>query len=267
MGSTIPNGSDDRMRPSTTKTTPWILASLILLLAADAFAERARFIEERAYVGGLGLIAKLSDETNYGFAGDNGYISMDSQDYHDATLVPKIKTNYGFGGLVGYRRGDYALELSYWRSSHKAEFNDTFVDYSTTALFQSFNLDLKRFLLTHLPVQPYVSMGISFPWVVFKNASATYLYAWDEVDRWVYFVTDPKDASYSGTGFNLGVGLEVFATPLVSVTGGVVQRWAGYPTSKGADNKVRELLNHAGIQTSMRDSSLGVHVGATITFN
>jgi hypothetical protein len=257
------------MRPTTIKTTPWILAILFLAAASQAFAEQARYIEERAYVGGFGLVASLSDEMNYGFAGTNGYITMDSQDYHDLALTPKIKANYGFGGLVGYRRGDYAVELSYCRSEHKAEYKYVFVlkEYATTALFQSFNVDLKRFILTQFPVQPYVSMGMSFPWVVFKNAGNTYTYRYDTPDSWVYIKTSSQDVSYSGMGFNLGAGLELFATPLVSVTGGVVQRWAGYGNSKGADNKDRDLLNNAMVQTSLRDSSLGFHVGATISFH
>lgn len=256
MGVTI------RMRPTLLKTTPWILA--ILFLTAAPLAEaKARYVEERAYVGAFGLFAGLSNDANYGFAGDGAFIYLENENYRDYELTPKMKTNYGFGGLVGYRRGDYALEVSYWRSEHKSEFLDYYED---KALFQSFNLDLKRFLFTYFPVQPYLSFGMSFPWVVFKNAGNVYVLEGDTPGYLLFLARDPKDVSYSGIGFNLGVGFELFATRTVSLTGGAVQRWAGYSSSKGADNEPKELANSVMIPTSLRDSSIGFHFGATINF-
>jgi opacity protein-like surface antigen len=246
------------MRPATKITTPCILAILFLAAASAAFAARPRYVEERAYVGGFGLVSSVSSEKGMGFDGLSGVWGIHSSGLTIVSLVPKIKSNYGFGGLVGYRRGDYALEVSYWRSSHRAEYTDPsigVVTFQDRALYHSFNVDLKRFLFTHLPAQPFVSGGLTFPWISIENAST--------ISGTGYY----SIASYSGFGFNLGVGLEFFALPNVTITGGAIRRWADYTNLRSADrqNTVIYLLD-PNEPVGIRDSSFNFYAGATVDF-
>lgn len=246
------------MRPATTKTTPWILAILILAAASPVFSARARYVEERTYVGALGLITDISDGPGLTFNGKYTVTGIHSSGATILSLIPKIKTNYGFGGLVGYRRGDYALEVSYWRSSHKAEYTDPSigtVTFQDRALYHSINLDLKRFILTYLPAQPFFSFGLSFPWLVIDNSStiAGTDYLWT--------------SSYSGLGFNAGVGVELFAMPNLTVTGGLIRRWSDYTNLRGADRQNTNIyLLDSSEVVGIRDSSFNFYAGVTYDF-
>jgi hypothetical protein len=212
-------------------------------------------VEERPYVGFFGVFTGISDGPGTSFSGKYKVTLIHSAGVTIKSLVPKIKENYGFGGLVGYRHGDYGVEISYWRSEHKAEYKDSTTTFQDKAVYHSFNLDLKRFLFTHLPVQPFVSGGLSFPWIVVNNASI--------IDGTDYLWT----VSFSGMGFNLGVGLEFFVLPNVTITGGAVRRWSDYGYARAADRQNTKIyLITPDEPVGIRDASFNFYAGATIDF-
>lgn len=251
------------MRPTFLKTTPWLLALLFLGTISTADA-KTRYVEERSYVGVFGQFASISDDPGIGFDGIAGVSRSYSSGVTTYSLIPKIKDNYGFGGLVGYRRGDYAAEVSYARSSHKAEYDGEYFwgttgTFQDTATYNAFNVNLKRYLFTYLPIQPYVLGGLCFPWLVVENATII------DGPEYSWYI---NSASYSGMGFNLGVGLEFFVMPNVTITGGAIRRWNDFSHLRGASKQSSEVIMPSldDVPMGIKDSSFNFHAGATIDF-
>jgi hypothetical protein len=180
----------------------------------------------------------------------------------EVDLVPSITRQFGWGTLLGYREGPWAGELSFWRSDHTATFiNSTPVTTTSPASLQAINFDLKRYFFTYLPAQPFVNIGISFPWLWVRQFS----YLTDTSNN----VLATDDETLSGIGLNLGAGVEVYLEGNFSIVGGVYQRWAEFDQVNGARKTPTStsdlFLDGTATQLgSLSGNGLQIYLGATI---
>ena len=212
------------------------------------------YIKHRAYVGILGISSNIDNTGD--FNGTGGFISPSAGNEID--IIPAISRNFGFAGMAGYREGAYAVEVSYWRSDHDATwlYGAPPTTFYGTASFQSINIDLKRYLFTKFPTQPFFSLGFSLPWVVTHNGST--------LDAITF-----SDSTIQGLGFNLGVGLEIYMGSDFSIVGGAIQRWAGFSQINGFSGQALNKLYVDGDPndvTNLKGDGLNFYVGGTVGF-
>lgn len=216
--------------------------------------DTADYIKSRTYVGGLGIYTNIDGG---GFF--NGASAFQFNGNVEVDLIPAIDRNFGFGVLVGHREGPYAGEVSFWRTDHNGTWGPFPPVFPTVAngvvCYQSFNIDFKRYLFTHLPSQPFFSVGVSFPWLVARQASG-------ENSTGAYRFAD---MSISGVGVNLAAGMEFYVGNDYSFVGGVQHRWAGFSQITGAlKQNFTTQLNGADI--NLDGNGLNFFAGATIGF-
>ncbi len=239
------------------------LFALAIGYSGQAFADEENpsdYIHARTYFGLVGTL--ISVNPNGLFTGLN-YSRVDKPAY-EITLIPSLAQAVGLGALAGHREGTYAIEVSYWQSVHTASFGPGVVTFSNgnavtfatpyqgTAVYNSVNLDMKRYILTDLPIQPFLDMGISFPWIDLNN-----------VDVDVSGNIGP--ATFAGFGFNLGIGVEYYLSPNISFTAGAFQRWSSFDEFKGFQTQYNQLSSSAGTP-SYDGSGLNFTVGTTFGF-
>jgi hypothetical protein len=96
---------------------------------------------------------------------------------------------------------------------------------------------------------------VSFPWIVVSNAAEDAL-------------GNIGSVSLAGLGLNLGIGVEYYITPNISVIGGGYERWASFDQSKGSISPVEQYnrLSVNGNVGSDDGSGLIFMVGTTIGF-
>jgi hypothetical protein len=217
------------------------------------------YIHTRTYIGLLGTSVNLDKSGE--FTGRN--YSRNNKPY-EIVLIPAVAQNFGFELLIGYRQDAYAMEISYWLSQHTGSFGPVNLgsisgmssDFSTTAYdtvsFNAVNLDFKRYFFTQSQIQPFINLGVSFPWLVVNNAAA------DSSGR-------VGQATLAGLGVNLGLGVEYYFTPNLSVVGGATQRWLSLDQYKGFTNQFNQI-NQYGDSTSNAGSGLNFAVGTTVGF-
>jgi hypothetical protein len=163
------------------------------------------------------------------FDGTSGFTGA-----NDAIIVPKIDGAFGYGMLAGYQADNgLAFELSYLASKHDAKWMGATgkVDYSVV------NLDLKYSFNTSQPTQPYLLGGINLDTLVVKDGS-------------VNFTTlEVGDATYTGTGFNLGLGVDQYLNSHVSAGLGLTYRFVKYDRAEGVTDKGKldSSLNGNGV--------------------
>jgi hypothetical protein len=204
---------------------------------SDLFgAKPTDFIKSRSYIGAVGISSTLDQWGD--FNGSNslvyGPVTYETSPVTALTnieydLIPSITRSYGWGVLVGQREGPWAVEASFWRSDHTASFFAGGATITEPASLQSINIDFKRYLFTQLPTQPFVSVGVSFPWLWVRQFSSIYT----PTSPPTYLSTN--DETISGIGFNLGAGLEIYLDNNFSLVGGAYQRWTGFNQVNGAE--------------------------------
>ncbi len=201
---------------------------------AGVFTEQPKkLIEERAYCGVFGTAVGIGNGGQ--FTGKLIMTTVDTSISGSADLIPKIKSYYGGGGLAGYRKNEYAIEISYWRSEHVAQWMAPLVTYEDRATYHAVNIDLKKYFFPRIPVQPYCMMGFSLPWLVVKNSSTPFP---------GLIPVQVGDTSWTGLGYNLGAGLEFYATKRVSKMDGVQSRERSIP-----DRRKRDERHQPGFQS------------------
>ncbi len=229
----------------------WILASAILSLALSltekAFAENpADYLHSRTYVG---LVAtSVSVNTNGEFSGLN-YSRIDYP-YYEVDLIPAISQNFGYGVLIGHREEAWAGELSFWQSNHNATFGpgtitspsggsvDLTQQYKQTATYNSVNIDFKRYFFTEQQLQPFLNLGVSFPWIVVNDAA---------IDGY----GNIGNLTLAGLGLNLGIGAEYYLTPNLSLVAGAYERWASFDEFRGSQPQYNQIAQFGnGVPTS-----------------
>jgi hypothetical protein len=221
------------------------------------------YIKTRSYVGVLGALTHIDAD------GDFNNSLRFRHDYSGRTefnLVPSISRNFGFGGMVGYRTGAWAGEISFIVSEHESVWSNRFfnptlpVTYFGVASYQSINLDFKRYLLTKYPAQPFFSLGVSFPWLVVKDGSLL------DYGGGINYI---DDATISGIGLNLGAGVEIYLGKDYSLVGGVVERFSGFNQINGATKQAANVLTMTGNtseQGNLQGNGFNFYIAGTIGF-
>jgi hypothetical protein len=235
-----------------------------------AGTHKTDFIKERTYIGILGI---SSDIDQFGdFNGTNSMVFQGSTTVNNGVtvtqnpeidLIPSITRQFGWGVMVGHREGPWAAEVSFVRSDHTASFIFAGpITQTTPASLQAVNIDLKRYFFTEIPTQPFINIGVSFPWLWVRNFS---------------YITDPtgtiilqqNDETISGIGFNLGAGLELYLDNNFSILGGLYQRWAEYDQINGASKIPLNQMYFDGNPSNigaLSGNGLTLYVGTTFGF-
>ncbi len=237
------------------------LLSTFLALGTGAWADGpGDYLHSRTYVGVVAT--SISIEKSGEFSGTN-YSRVDNPGY-EITVIPSLAQNFGFGFLLGHREEAYALELSYWQSNHLATFGPATIgsisgqsatlsgSYQSSAVLRSVNIDFKRYFFTDLNLQPFLNLGVSFPWIWVPDADS------DGAGH-IYPVT------LAGLGFNLGLGVEYYLSPTLSFTGSAARRWASFDQFKGYQGLYNQIAQYG---SSSGDSAGGFifTVGTTLGF-
>jgi len=214
------------------------------------------YLHTRTYIGILGTSISVD---NTGLFSGNRYSVTQSPAY-DLALIPSLSEAIGWGIVIGHREEAYALEVSFWQSSHTATFNAGVAGSSQqapvtigasaqgTALYNSVNLDFKRYFLTDLPLQPFVDAGLSFPWIDINNADVD-----GNGNSW--------NLTLSGLSVTLGIGVEYYLAPEISITAGAYQRWGSFDEFRGSQLEFNTLNNTGSDEASGLNFAVGTTVG------
>lgn len=238
--------------------------SLFLLggLAASTWADEENpgdYLHSRTYIGVEGTSVSVD---NSGLLTGLNYSRVDNP--YEIDILPALDQNFGFGLLVGHREEAWAVEVSYWQSNHNATFGPGVVNsesggsvtftqqFQDTAVYNSINVDFKRYFLTELQIQPFVDLGVSFPWLVVNNAAAD---AYGDI----------SSLTLAGLGLNLGVGAEYYFAPEISVFAGGYRRWTSFDEFKGLQTQYNQLAQY-GTQTSDAANGWAFAIGTTLGF-
>jgi hypothetical protein len=251
-----------------------VLALFIGLFTSKVWAQdddnNADYIKSRTYIGVLGTSSTIDQ---WGDFNGQETLTMGATQvqttpvtiYSDEeqTIIPSIGRNFGFGALLGHREGPWAAEISFWRSDHTASWTGGgSVTFTTPASLQSVNIDFKRYFFTELPTQPFILMGMSFPWLWVRQASTLI-----DINSGTPVAVMSNDATMSGLGLNLGAGLEIYVGDGFSILGGVEQRWTGFNQTNGAAKIGNNSIYFDGNPKdvgSLEGDGLNLYVGTTI---
>ena len=250
----------------------WLLALGLILMTGlvsaawaqdDEDAGKRDLIKNRTYIGFLGTSATIDQWGDFQGLLTFTSISSDPASNVEKDIVPTINRNFGFGVLVGHREGPWAAEVSFMRSDHTATFTGgSAVTITEPASLCSINFDFKRYFLTTLPVQPFINMGLSLPWLWIRQGSSLY-------DSTVTTLLMVNDETISGIGFNLGGGIEIYLNQDISLLGGAYQRFTSFDQISGAAKipfDSLQLNNNATDIGSIEGDGLHFYAGATFGF-
>jgi hypothetical protein len=252
----------------------FVLMSVPVVVCAQFFGSAEDdLIKSRSYIGAVGISATIDQWDD--FAGTHffqfGPVTVGSGFSNpEIDAIPAIERNFGWGILAGHREGPWAAEISYWQSNHAATFiGGGAVTFSNDSSLQSFDINIKRYFLTQLPTQPFVSLGVSFPWLWFKGGSMILDYQTDPDPSGEHSILMISDESISGVGFNLGAGMEIYLGDNYSILGGIYQRWSEFTQINGATKlALNEMYfdNNPNDLGSLAGKGLSFYLGATIGF-
>jgi len=184
---------------------------LLLAMTATAFAMpvRASGFQKldgvRIFVGPSAGVLSLGGD----FDGTHELVGQTGNTIEFAD-VDQIKTAVGPGFSVGtrfspFRNVDLGLDIDgYW--SHHSTPLDVKDDLRT------FDFNLRTFFCTHHRVQPSLLIGLAVYDFTEPNADAVY----EPVDQYDYAFFQ-KDAHFTGSGLNVGVGLSWFILTRLSI--------------------------------------------------
>lgn len=230
-------------------------------------AKPSDFVKSRSYIGIMGT---SSDIDQWGdFNGTNSFLSNSNSSGvstdSELDFIPAITRSYGWGVLMGHREGPWAAEVSFWRNDTTASYYSAGATISNPASLQSINIDFKRYLFTELPTQPFISIGLSVPWLWVRDFS--YLVNTSTTPYTV--VGNASDETISGVGFNLGAGLEIYLDNNFSILGGAYQRWGSFSQINGAAKIPFNSLTFDGNSAdvgALEGNGLNLYVGMTFGY-
>ncbi len=217
------------------------------------------YLHSRTYCGVLGT--SISVDSGGLLSGKN-YSRLDGP--YEIVLLPALAQNFGFGFFAGHREEAFALELGFFQSNHTASFGPASVTSATvtapvdiplsqdSAVYRSVNLDFKRYFFTETQTQPFINIGICFPWMEVSNGAA------DSKGNFTAL-------TLAGLGLNLGIGMEYYLTPNISLVGAATQRWASFDQFRGFTTQFRNLVVQ-GPAMSDEGSGLNFTLGTTLGF-
>jgi hypothetical protein len=237
----------------------WLLV-MLFSWAGTSWVQAEDFLHARTYFGLLGTSVGIDSG---GIFSGTHYSRTDYPTY-EVNLIPSLSRNFGFGVLIGHREDAYSAELSFLQSAQTASFGPVSLTSPSgtssvfagtaqdTAVINSVNVDFKRYFLTDQEIQPFLNLGVSFPWVVVSNSSAD-------------GSGNIGESSLFGLGVNFGIGGEWYLDSHFSITATLLQRWASFDQVKGiADSQSRRM----GVVGSSSDDGSGLEfmVGTTVGF-
>jgi hypothetical protein len=221
------------------------------------------FIHSRTYFGVVGTLINVSDS---GLFNGTSYSRVDTPQY-EVDLIPALARNIGYGILAGHREEAYALEVSFWQSNLPASFGPANLGspsgqtavigstYNETAVYDSVNVSFKRYFITESHFQPFVNLGVSFPWITVPNAAAD----------GSLNTPDIGSVTFAGLGLDLGIGAEYYLNPNISFVAGAYQRWASFNEFKGFASQYYQLAQADG-STNGDGSGFVFELGTTVGF-
>jgi len=148
-------------------------------------------------------------------------------------ILPAIDNAVGVDLTVGIGITDaWAVELNWLGSDHTG----TWAGLQGNVSFFSFSVNGKYNFQSSTTVQPYLLFGVS------GNALQIYNGAQNT------FTGQVGDATLSGTGFNLGAGVDHYLSPRLSLNLGVLYRYIAYNQADGIDNSgsISDTVNGSG---------------------
>jgi hypothetical protein len=222
------------------------------------------YLHSRTYVGVVGTSISVS---NTGlFSGQNYSAANPPSNLpaYDLGIIPSLSQAFGWGIYAGHREEAYALEVSFWQSNHNATFGPGVISssygspttltgsYAGTAIYNSINVDFKRYFLTDLQLQPFLDLGVSFPWITINDA---------DID----IHGNPWPLTLEGVGLNLGIGVEYYITPNFSLIAGAYQRWVSFSQYQGSQQQANPLSLYE-TNSSEDGSGLNFTIGTSVGF-
>ena len=167
--------------------------------------------------------------------------------------IPRLQERISLALGMGYIHASWMWELSYLRSNLTASLEAG----DTPALFQAIQITGRTFLLRESPVKPFISLGISIPWLRIDNGAELH--------------GQRLKASYIGMEAVIGAGLAVRIGPAVFLHGGAAWRLGGffYASGEGAGRDITNLtVGQGGPRWGrwLRSSSLGLTSGLGFVF-
>lgn len=206
----------------------WVVVVVSTLsISTGVLAQDTSYAKEGLYVG-----PTLPYNTISGDFDGNTLLASTTE----IIAVPKVESGFGFGALLGVRFKKGALELSYLRSEHDA----TWLGGKGTVAYNIVDIDFKIYPSVDSPIQPYLLLGMGFPWLVVHDGSAS--------------GTAVGDATLTGIGLNIGGGLSYYLHPTICVNGGVIYRWINYSTAKvvmGVSREIEGGLGGSGLRSML----------------
>jgi hypothetical protein len=167
--------------------------------------------------------------------------------------IPKLKNNISAAFGFGIIHASWMWEISYLRSNLTASLEAG----STPGLFQALQITGRTLILRDFPVKPYISLGISIPWLRIDNGAELY--------------GQKLKASYIGMEAVIGAGLAVRIGPAIFLHGGAVWRLGGffYASGEGPGRDITHLsVGQGGPRWGrwLQSSSLGPTLGLGFVF-
>jgi opacity protein-like surface antigen len=198
----------------------FLLAAVVVVLAMVPVAEA-----KEGFYAGLGITYNTIE-------GDfNG--SGDLRRDNELIIIPDIDNALGIDILGGYGINDrWSIELNLMSSGHRGAWGGVRKDVNYT----SFSVNGKYSILSSGMTQPYLLFGISGNALRIKNGGENTL------------TGEIGDATLSGPGLNVGVGIDEYFTQHVSVDLGVMYRYVEYTDASGVDDsgRIDDRLNGSG---------------------
>ena len=185
-----------------------LLLATIIMFTAMSTAEA-----KQGFYAGLGA---AYNTINGDFDGNAGL-----QGSSDIIILPDISNAFGFDLFAGYGVGDrWAIELDLMNSEH----DGTWGGMNGTINYTSFSVNWKYSFDVTGTAQPYVLFGLSSNVLIIKQGAE------DTATGQV------GDATLSGTGLNIGAGVDTYLSPRVSLSVGTVYRYVEYTHAEGVNN-------------------------------
>ncbi|MHC4415278.1 MAG: outer membrane beta-barrel protein, partial [Planctomycetota bacterium] len=209
------------------------------LLSASEDDPAEPLILTGAYVIGYFSWAIIDDGNDF-----EGDMVLVGEGFPDFIVIPEFDDGVGFGVGLGYRMGDFALELNYQRTTHDA---DSVGPPLGDGVLNLLNIDLKYFFNPEERLQPNLLVGLAIPWLDVEDAS---IIPFGEVD----------DATYTGIGVSLGGGLSYYIDPKIALTVQGGYRFLFFTDVEGNSGQ------HADIEDELEAGGLFVSAGVSITF-
>jgi hypothetical protein len=259
--------------PRLFPAAPWAAAFLVSALVGPLLADTENpgdYLHSRTYVG----VVATSVSVGSGVFNNLDYSAVQTPQY-EIDLLPALAQNFGFGILAGHREEAYALEVSFWQSNHTATFGGGSIvvpsptgsgtstaavpAYSETATYNSINLTFKRYFLTKIDLQPFVAVGVVFPWVTIPDGATT----WNPQDT---NKEEFANLTVAGLGLNLGLGLEYYLSPNLSFVGGGYYRFSSFNQYKSFAYGYNPISQMTAGPTDLSANGLVFELGTTVGF-